>query len=274
MTIWSILTSPWSLQPSIMFGCGILMVGYMAAVKFRFSKPAVIYLVGVVILLLTLVSPIDTIGETYLFSVHMLQHMLLVLVVPPLLLLGVPTRLARKIMQLPWVARLEKSIGHPSIAWLIGMGALALWHLPLLYNMALLSEPVHIVEHLTMLMTATIFWWPVTTPLPERRLGPLPTMFYLSAAGMASGLLGLLLAYSSLGTYSVYLNPPDPYGLLSLIRVQWGLSARDDQEIAGWLMLIPGGLIYIGAIMGTLARWYITAEEEVAAPAPESSRQR
>lgn len=98
MTTWQFLTSTWSWEPSILLGCALLLAGYLAAVRFRLDGRQLLFVAGDLVLLLALVSPLDELGDTYLFSAHMAQHLLLVLVVPPLFLLGIPPQLAERVL--------------------------------------------------------------------------------------------------------------------------------------------------------------------------------
>jgi putative membrane protein len=256
MTVWQVLSTTWNWEPSVLLGCQVLILAYMIVLRFRLPKRALFYLAGVLILLLDLVSPLDMLAHTYLFSAHMVQHLILVLVVPPLLLLGLPAQLMQRILCLPGLNRLERVLSRPIVAWFLGVGTLWLWHVPFLYNMALEILGLHVAEHLSFLVTATIFWWPVLGPLPGRRLPPLMAIIYLFTAGVANSLLGIILTFAPPGLYPAYLNPIDWYGLLPLLRTDWGISPAVDQQLGGLLMWIPGGLIILCAILGILAYWY------------------
>lgn len=261
MSPWPLLAGAWEWQPSVLLGCAALLAGYLGAAGLRLSRAALSFLAGILVLLLALESPLDVLGDTYLFSAHMLQHLLLELVIPPLLILGIPASLAGRVMDHPLAGRAGRVLGQPVAAWILGIGTLWAWHAPALYNAALENENIHIVQHLCFLVTATIFWWPVATPARERRLPPPVAVFYLMAAGMASTLLGILLAFAPRILYPAYLHPADPLGILPLIREGWGLSPAADQRLGGLFLWIPGGLAYLGAMLVTLARWFIAGED-------------
>jgi putative membrane protein len=268
MTTWQLLFSAWHWHPSVLLGCAALLAGYAAALRFRLPRAAWWYLAGVLVLLLALLSPLHTLGDGYLFSAHMLQHLLLVQGVPPLLLLGIP-RIARAQQPQapygPWLAsfaRVEQALGRPLVAWSIAIGTLWAWHVPALYNATLEHEAVHIFEHLCFLATATLFWWPIAGPLEERRLAPLVAALYLFAAMIASTVLGIILTFAPAGLYPAYLHPRDPLGILPLLRDGWGLSPAADQQLGGLLMWVPGNLVYLSALMAMLARWYAAPDEE------------
>ncbi len=254
-----LLTWGWDWEPSVLLGCAGLLAAYLAAARWRPPREAPWFAAGVAVLLLALVSPLDTLGDTVLFTAHMLQHLLLVLAVPPLLLLGIPADLARRALRWRPVAALERAVGRPWVAWLVGVGTLWVWHAPSLYDAALAHEGLHVVQHLCFLASAAIFWWPVCAPPGERRLSSLGSVVYLMSAGMAQSLLGILLAFAPRVLYRAYLHPVDPLGVLALIRRDWGLSAAADQGLGGWLMLFLGGLVYMAVILGKLAAWFFSA---------------
>ena len=142
------------------------------------------------------------------------------------------------------------------------MAALWIWHMPRLYDATLASEPLHIFEHLMFLVTATIFWWPILAPLEDSRMSHGAAFAYLGAAMLVTGVLGILITFAPVGTYAAYLHPQDELGILDALRHSWGLTTEADQELGGLLMWVPGGLVYLGAIMAVLARWYRAPEAE------------
>ncbi len=263
MTTAELMRTGWDWEPSVVAGCAGLLGLYLWRVPASLSR-RIAFAAGVVVLLLSLCSPIDTLGDDYLFSAHMAQHLLLILIVPPLLLLGIPEAEARRWMRVPRIAAAERVLGAPWTAWLAAMGTMTLWHLPLLYNFALAHEPVHILQHLSFLVTATMFWWPVMGPLPEHRMTPGISVLYLFAAVAENSALGIIIAFMRVGHYPAYLHPEDELGALSLIRNEWGLSAEGDQRLGGLLMWIPGCSIYFVAILAVLGQWYRQPDAEPA----------
>jgi putative membrane protein len=311
MTTWQLLRTEWHAHPSVLIGCAALALGYAAATRLRPRRAALSFLAGILVLALALLSPLHTLGERYLFSAHMLQHLLLLQAVPPLLLLGLPEGGAarsnyeakkrrgeeaiglassplRLVSSSPprfgrtslsgsasagraFVGAAEQVLGRPSIAWLLGIGTMWLWHVPGLYNATLLHQDVHIFEHLTFLATALIFWWPLIGPT-SRRLAPLGATLYLFAAMAASSVLGIILTFVPPGLYPAYVQPIDELGLLPLLRQGWGLTPAADQQLGGLLMWVPGNLAYLGALIAMLARWYRAPDGEPFASTVASSR--
>lgn len=257
-----VLTSTWSLDPTVLTGCAALPAAYVLATP-RITARFLAFACGVLILLLALVSPIDTLGDHYLFSMHMAQHLLLLLLVPPLLLLGLEPDDLRALLRIPAVDRSERLLSYPPLAWFLAVSTLWAWHAPPLYDLAVENESIHVLQHLSFLVTSTIFWWPVVVALPERRHLPyLTAVVYLLTASFANAILGVIITFAPAGLYPAYLHPADPIGLLPLLRQGWGLSAATDQQLGGLLMWVVGGPAYLLASVAVLARWYGEPEED------------
>ncbi len=188
----------WDWEPSVVIGCALLAIGYLAVVRKRGLNRAPCFLAGVFLLLLDLVSPIDALGDQYLFSAHVVQHFLLALVIPPLLLLGTPA------FKLGALSNLERAIGQPPVSWLLGVGTMLAWHIPVLFNAALDNESLHILQHLSFLITGTIFWWPILGPIENKRLPALAAIAYLFSACLCCSLLGAFLTFGPVGLYPAY----------------------------------------------------------------------
>ena len=262
MSGWNILTSGWEFHPSVVAGCLLLLAAYLVAVRFRVNRATLFFVSGAVVMFLALVSPLDTLGDDYLFSAHMAQHILLDMVVPPLFVLGIPTEMAAALLRWPPAAWAERILGNPVIAWFLGTAILWLWHLPSLYNATLENEGIHIFEHLTFLVTGTIFWWPVFAPLPECRMSPVYSVIYLSMGAIANALLGIIFTISATPFYPGYANPKDELGALSLIRDTWGLTQIADQQLGGAFMWTFGSIVFFWAIMVMVARWLRETETQ------------
>jgi cytochrome c oxidase assembly factor CtaG len=263
MTTWQLLASTWSWDPSVLVGCAVLLGGYLYPVRSRWTRQAWYFVAGVLILLLALVSPLDDLSDYYLFSAHMLQHLFLLLVVPPLLILGIPRWMVQWLVDQPSLGRIERGLSRPLLAWLLGMGTEWAWHLPLFYNAALANENIHAFQHLTFLVTSTIFWWPILKPMAEMRLAPLPAILYLFAAGASNSILGVILTYTPPGLYPVYVRSTDLIPEWALIRNVWGFSPTLDQQAGGLLMWVGGMVAFLYAIIGQLVRWYSAPEPDI-----------
>jgi putative membrane protein len=251
----SLLLHGWEIHPTVVAGCILLLVWYFLA-PLRRLPLAVSFVIGDLILLLSLVSPLDPLGDQYLFSAHMLQHLLLILVIPPFFIAGLTPERVNKWMRVPPLRRTERFLGKPGVAWISNIAMMLVWHLPVLYNAANASTAIHIFEHMTFLVTGCMFWWPIFTPLKEERMAPAQSMIYLFAAAVVSTLLGIVITFLPVGLYKPYLHPDDELGALNLVRNTWGISAAEDQKLAGLLMWVPGCTIYFIVMLMELGRWF------------------
>jgi cytochrome c oxidase assembly factor CtaG len=248
------ILAAWDPDLSVLIGCAALLVAYWAAHRNDLGR-AGWFVAGVSVMLFALVSPLDVIGDEYLFSAHMTQHLLLVLIMPPLLLCGITPRFARRVVECRPLGAIERFLGNAVVAWTIGIGMLAVWHAPSLFDAALNNEYIHIVEHLCFMISATIFWWPIFGPLPERRPSPLWTQLYLLGGAMANSLIGIWLTFAPAGIYSPYLNPADSLHVMELLRSGWGMTPAVDQEVGGLLMWVGGGFVFISVMAAAIVRW-------------------
>ncbi len=245
----------------------------------QFPYKLLFLLVALAVFVLTLASPLEQLAEGYLFSAHMLQHLLLLLIVPAFLLIALPDDLVapRQVSaRLPLASDASPPPRSSTLAlllmgWTAGVGSMWLWHVPSLCNAAATSYGVRAVQTLSLLILGGFFWWPIIGPHARHRLSPLPGIAYLFTACTACTLLGILITFAPVSVCSVYLHPKDPIDLLPLIRDTWGLSARADQQIGGLLMWVPACLIYLSGILGLLRRWYKLGQ--VTMREPEASSQ-
>jgi putative membrane protein len=211
------------------------------------------FLLGVLVLFIALVSPIETLGDRYLLTAHMIQHMLITLIAPPLLLLGTPRWLFRPLLRLPLARPIGRVLTSPLVAFLAFNVTFIAWHVPAFYELTLNSLPVHILEHIMFIVTATLTWWPVFSPLDE--LPPLSApaqCLYLFFESLPPTILGALITFAGSVLYPTYTRAP---------RV-WGLSPAIDQQIAGLIMWIPGALVFFTVLTVVFFRWLNREEYE------------
>ena len=253
--------------PAIWVTLAALLYGRGAVVMSR-SWPAwrsVCFALGLVAILLALASPIDRL-VTELFSVHMVQHMLLTVVGAPLLMLGAPVRplaqglpmSVRRYVLRPLAAnRMLRWILHllrlPLVAAALYVVGLYFWHIPVLYDAAVENYGLHVVEHLYFLASALLFWSCVIDPEPFRSPLPYPArIVYLLLAGAAQNtILGGLLAFSSRLLYAHYEGRPEAFGL----------AAITDQRLGGAIMWVPGDVIFLVAASLAFFLWLRSEEE-------------
>jgi putative membrane protein len=247
----------WEFEPPIVIGCALLLAIYWIANRFAFNLKSLSYTLGVTVIFLALCSPIDPLADHYLFSVHMLQHMLLGTVAPPLLIAGLPASFVQAWLRIPLIAKLERILGYAPLALFAGIGTIWLWHLPYLYNLALENEGIHTFEHIMFMVTGSMLWWPVLKPIPQGRLSPMASIIYLGIASTLGMILGIIFTISDTAYYSFYANPEDELeGTLKLIREDWKLTQLDDQKLGGAIMWEPMGAIFLWAIMAAMVDWF------------------
>ncbi|HEY3860451.1 MAG TPA: cytochrome c oxidase assembly protein [Verrucomicrobiae bacterium] len=250
------LMSAWSWNPIVIGACAIALVAYAGLAGFKWRARSWYFLGAVAIFFLTLASPLNALANGFLFSAHMLQHMLLLLIVPLLLLLGLP-EMGAGFRAPPW------------LHWFAGVSAMWIWHERTLCDLATRTETVRVIQIISLLALGALFWWPLAGPVERRRMPPLRGVAYLFSACIACSVLGIFIAFSPAGAVCpVYLNPPNQPALLNLIRHDWGFTPARDQQTGGLLMWVPGCGIYLAGILALLARWYGSVEKPEASPAP------
>jgi len=263
MTTYQLLTSTWNIEAWVVVLCVILLSIYTYVIRGNFTKSSILYIAGVALLFLTLVSPISMLGKSYLLSANMVQHITLLLIVPLLLLHGIPASTIENALKHEAFRKFASIIGHPAIAWFFGVGAMWIWHLPSLHGAVLRNENLYIFQQISFIIFGTIFWWPVFSPIDRYRLQPLISTLYLSAACLGCTILGIVITFASVGLYASYVNPIDSLGILSYIRNDLCLTPSVDQQIGGLMMWVPGCLIYLFASMLTIIRWFKSPEEDL-----------
>lgn len=252
----------WSIHPSIPLGLGLIGLAYALAVgplrrRLAPATPAdpvqaATFGAGLLILFLALTGPIHDLSDSYLFSAHMVQHLIITLVAPPLLLAGVPAWLARRILGPPPVYRIVRFLSRAPVAFVIFNLVLAVWHLPRLYNSTLVLLDVHILEHLLFMGTAFIMWMPVLSPLPELRLRPPVQVLYLILLTFPMKGIGALLTMADDILYPAYALAPRAFGI----------DAFSDQRLGGLLMWLPAGFILWGGATIVFLRWWMEGQRK------------
>jgi putative membrane protein len=210
-----------------------------------------------------LLSPLDELGDRYLFSAHMVQHLVLLLVGPLLWVIGLPPHLAERASSNPVVRRALTYLTQPftaAVVWSLGMWV---WHWPSLFDSALQDERIHILEHLTFMAAGIVGWWPAFGPRPsaaESRPGLAPVL-HLFAFSLSCTALAALLTLSPVVLYTAYLHAPMESGFTPLAPMAFGFTPLADQQLGGLLMWLPGDMLVIGAAIHTLARWFGASHE-------------
>jgi putative membrane protein len=247
MTTAQFILSGWTWNPALLLTCAFALALYFVA--FRDRRRIGWFAAALGVLLLALLSPLNALADGYLFSAHMAQHIVLLLIVPALLWLSLPRSLS--------LAAGPRFLAHPLPGWLAGVGAMWLWHAPALCNAAVASRPVHLLQTVSLIVLGGVFWRQVLAPREEERLSPPGAVLYLFSACAACSILGIIITFSPVAVCSIYAMPPaDHLGMLQTIRTGWGFSPERDQQIGGLLMWVPMCLIYLTAILAQIKRWF------------------
>ena len=172
MTTYQFFTTAWAWNSAVLVISAVALVSYFLAVGRR-GRP-LYFASALVVFLFAFMSPFSALANGYLFSAHMVQHILLVLIVPALFLLSLPQSFSLR-SSLSYLS-------HPLVGWIAGVGAMWLWHAPTLCNAAATSRTVSAIQTTTLLLMGTVFWWQVLAPREEQRLSPLPGIVYLFTA--------------------------------------------------------------------------------------------
>lgn len=256
----------WSLDLLVLLGVGLTGWGYFLGVRrLGRARPgrwrAAAFGAGLVAVLIALVSPVERLAEA-LLSGHMVQHLLLVMVAAPLLVTGLPRvpltvalpadvrRTLHRTGRRPWIRGVWRSMTQPVAVWVLATGVLWAWHAPPLYQAALRDDVLHAVEHASLLGTAVLFWWVVLDPRGRARLGEGGDLVYLFAAGLQGGALGALFTFA----------PSPIYPRYAVTAPAWGLSALTDQQLAGLIMWIPFGTVYLAVAATRFVGWLRASE--------------
>jgi len=226
--------------------------------------------IALTVLTLAFVSPIGVLADGYLFSAHMVQHLLLLLIVPLGLMLFLPREPVEAILNRPQMSHVNALLATPLVGWVAGLGAMWFWHVPSLCSAATQSDWLSIVRSSTFLASGLAFWWPIYSPLNRFRLDPLLAVIYLFSACAGCTLLGIYITFTPVSVCPAFANPVDRVGILTGLY-QAGFTPMVDQQLGGLLMWVPPCSLYICAIVSVLCRWYAMEDRSTAENLPEAS---
>jgi putative membrane protein len=222
---------------------------------------------GLLALFSALVSPLHALGSA-LFSAHMAQHVVLMLMAAPLLALGAPLQPSLWALPVRWrrlvgrgaralgLRRAWRTLARPLAAWILHAAAVWVWHAPRLYEAALRNEALHAAQHASFLGTAILFWWVLVRPGRRRRASAGIGLAYVFTTMLHGGALGALLTFSSEPWYPAY----------AATTAAWGLEPLQDQQLGGLLMWVPAGLVYLLAGLALFAAGLGPDEDSVPRP--------
>lgn len=247
----------WHPHPDVWLVLGGTWVSYLLAVRrhrgevpaddVRERRRTRFFTLGMLTLWLASDWPIHDLAEEYLFSVHMVQHLLYMLVAPPLLIAGSPPWLLRRLLRPAPVRTVFRFLTRPVVAFIAFNAVLLFIHWPSIVAAQLDSELAHLGVHLLTVAVSLVMWWPVMSPLPELPpLSPPGQMLYLFFQSLAPTIPASFLTFGSSILYPAYAAFP---------RI-WGISVHSDQLVAGLIMKLGGGLVLWGFVTVIFFRWH------------------
>jgi len=259
------LWSAWSWEPVVLASLAVSLWLYLRGLRALWHSAGrgrgvrrwevTAFMGGWLTLALSLISPLHQLGGV-LFSAHMAQHELLMVVAAPLLVLGRPIIPFLWGMPFAWrrvagdwasAAPVKPAwvfLTLPVVAWVLHAVAIWVWHAPSLYQATLTSETMHTAQHVSFLGTALLFWWALLHGR-EGRLGRPAAVMYLFTTSVHTSLLGVLLTFSNRTWYRAY----------DATTLPWGLTPLEDQQLAGVIMWVPAGIAYLIAALALAATW-------------------
>jgi cytochrome c oxidase assembly factor CtaG len=263
MTTFQVLTDLWNERSPawaiVLLATFIYTIAFLALGVSR--RQVAYFTLSALTLVLSLASPLAVLASSYSFSAHMLQHLMLLLIVPLFAMLAWP---ASNVPAGGDVSRVPR-LGAIPLGWVAGVGAMWFWHIPTLCTAGMQHSWVFAIQATSLVLTGAAFWWPVFRPQLGHRLPPHAAALYLFSGCVGCSLLGIYIAFSPVSVCPLYAAGGGSPELLRLVHEQWGLTHRIDQQVGGLLMWVPACLVYLGAILATFSNWYVVPEPSLIA---------
>ena len=262
-SIYQIIWNHWHPHPEVVIGLTLIQFSYIFIVG-RYNRYAnygqevvasqiMAFTSGIIIIAVCLLSPLHYISDNYLFSAHMLQHVLLTLLAPPLLIFGIPDWAITKFLGIPFLSHIMRVLTYPLVAFVSFNLTFSIWHMPQLYHYSVSFHWIHIVEHSMFIVTATMMWWPIASR--SRQLPKLTyplRIIYLFFLSIAQIIVFGMITFSTNPLYDWYINAP---------RI-FGISAMLDQQLGGIIMKVGGGGVFLTLLVIIFLKWYKSEQNE------------
>ena len=252
----------WTFSPSVIVGVAAACVAYVWAWR-RARQPGMphppghgrlaLFAGSMLTVLVALVSPIDALSDDVMV-IHMVQHVLLLDVVPIMFILSLTKGLMRPVTRrLTVIEERAGFIAHPVFAVTLYIGMMGLWHIPRMYDLALEHSEIHVLEHMCFLTAGMLYWWHLLSPIkPRAGFSGMGQIVYMAVTKFFVGLLGIILVFSPHALYAWYEDHPH----------YWGLSVHADQSRAGAVMALEQSVIMAIALVHIIMRMFGDSEKE------------
>ena len=270
------LWSAWSFEPAILILIALTTLIYARGMWNASQRASpghslpvwrwLLFLAAMLSLVVALVSPLDALSSA-LFSAHMVQHLLLMIITAPLLVLGelplaivwaMPRNWAQGfghgLNRTGFFSRAWQALISPVSAWLLFAASMWVWHASTLYEAALRNDTIHTLEHLSLILASMLFWWVLFRRTTADHIHDAMVIVYLFTTMLHSTILGALMTFTSLPWYSYYASSV----------TAWGLTPLEDQQLAGLIMWVPGGVVFTLLTIGYFAAWFRALERRSA----------
>ena len=253
----------WHFDPGVLLFLAALCGGYFAGIgplrrRYNLGEPAtrrqvLLFSSAIALTFLTLTSPLDVLGNDYLFSAHMAQAVILTTFVPPLLLLSLPDWLLSPLFRRDFVRGVMGGMPLLFLATLLFNVNFLLWLIPSLYDPAVRHAPLHDLQSLLFLLTGLLNWWPLITPVLNARRWSHPIqLLYLTLDGLPLGVTCVTLFFIDHPLYPIYASVP---------RL-WGISILADLQLGSIILYAPGLLMDLVVLSVVFFKWLARQEEE------------
>lgn len=257
----------WHAHPDVVLLCVALLAGYFYAITMlretlsdagRVKRSQVLlYCSGVLSLYLVAGTPIHDISEQYLLTAHMFQHTVFIMISAPLLLAGIPAWMWQALLRQRGVMPVAKVLTHPIVAFSAFNALQVITHLPEVVNFSLETHWFHFFVHAALVISAMMMWWPILSNVPELpRLSPPLRMAYLFVQSLIPTVVAAFVTFANGVVYDFYAQAPR----------MWGITAVEDQQIAGGVMKMMGSIILWGFITVIFFQWFAKEERESKGP--------
>lgn len=261
MNTMNLLFTNWHWNISALTIIILLAAFHFITNDYQLKQKSKYFFTGIILFILSTFSPLDYLGHNYLFSAHMIEHIILLLVIPPLLLTGTSKDFLEKVFKKKESKRIGKIIFNPFIAWFLGVGSMWFWHIPSLFRLVKIYPAVHFVQMLSLIILGLIFIWPVYAPIRFKKISALQSTLYLFSACVGCTVLGILITFAPAGIFTIYYTGSNS-AVLNLIQNKWGINPETDQQMGGLIMWVPACFVYLTNIMITMNKWYKEPEFE------------